>query len=119
MRHVLVCYQNACGNAHLTQVHYVVCCVALETLIWGTSLLHDTFSRTDNQHLYYVAHDPLVLSTFLLELFLCFTWSIIPTCVINLTNVFEITVLNSSWYFVLIGELPFGYQTFYYQGVGK
>ena len=38
---------------------------------------------------------------------------------IHLTSVFEITVLKLCQYFVLLCQLPFMYQTIYYQLVGQ
>ena len=71
MCHVLVWDKKSCDNAYLTHVYHVVCCVALETLIWETGLWNNIFSRPGDWHLYYVSHDTLCLSTFVYFTFFC------------------------------------------------
>ena len=79
MFHVLVWYQNSCGNAYLTHIHHVVCCVALETEVQETGLCTNTFCHPDIRHIYYVVHDNTCFYHFsLLHLFLCLAQSITP-----------------------------------------
>ena len=73
MWHVLVWDQNTRDNAYLTYVHHVVFCVFLETLIQESGLWNNKLSRTDAQHLYYVAHDTPCLSTFVYLIFFVFS----------------------------------------------
>ena len=64
MRHGIVWDQKARDNVYLKHVQHVFCCVEQETKIQETGLFHNELSRLDDQHLYYVAHDTLCLSTF-------------------------------------------------------
>ena len=64
-------YQNTRDNYYLTHIHHVVCCVALETLIQETDLYQNKFSRPDDRHIYYVAHDTPYFSTFFKFVLLC------------------------------------------------
>ena len=70
--HVLVWYQNARDKYDLTRVQHVVCCADQKIAIQETGLSHNTSSRLDARHLYYVAHDTPCLSTFFYFAFFVF-----------------------------------------------
>ena len=72
MCHGLVWDKTTCDNSEPTHINYVVFCVEQETETQETGLLHNTYSRIDAQHFYYVSHDTLSFPTFVYFTFFVF-----------------------------------------------
>ena len=113
-------YQNTRDNDYLIHVHHVVYRVSKKSLMKENGLWHNKFSRPDARHIYYVAHYTLCLSNFFfIDISCVLRHQKCHFCVICLTSVFEIPVLNSRQYFLLLFVMPFLYQTFHYRGGGQ
>ena len=105
--HVIVWDQKLCDNTYITHVHHVVCVVALKYLFQETRLWSNTFSLPDARYINDVEHNtPYLFKKFTWNI-LCFPLSTITCLSDSFDQFFEIYVLKSRQYFVLLCALPY------------